>query len=90
MCNKKFFIYDHQFSIDFKKQLLQQMKLFNAAASLGALCAISEAVSIRSQQSTTNFDFEALNQRLENLKELNSNLVHRVPAHKQELVAQRL
>ena len=66
------------------------MKLFNAAVSLGALCAVSEAVSIRSQQSINNFDFEALNQRLENLKELDSNLVHRVPAHKQELVAQRL
>lgn len=66
------------------------MKVFNAAASLGALLAVSEAVSIRSQLSTDNFDFEALNQRIGNLKELNSNLVHRVPAHKQELVAQRL
>jgi len=40
-----------------KEQLKQQMKLFSAAASLGALCAVSEAVSIRSQLSPDNFDF---------------------------------
>ena len=63
-----------------------QMKFFNVAASLGALCAVSEAVSIRFVEQNT----EETNQGLGHLRTADSNLVQRASPERKELVGQRI
>merc|ERR1711997_623116 len=63
-----------------------QMKFFNVAASLGALCAVSEAIRIRSVEQNT----EETNQGLGHLRTADSNLVQRASPERKELVGQRI